>query len=173
MTVIGLHPVESTPAAVSPRLLIIVVGSPLLMTVIGLHPATDRGGTLLLVLRQIQMIKTNGIPLTKVIEIQHGNPQLKSGEDIPATHMQNTRSQRSLSQDIQTVVPADQKATAIAHTQRTMIAVREIQRAAAVAVKKVPTAAEAKVAGDKASEPRGTKHLMGITRRDIIRRCHV
>lgn len=55
------------------------------MTVIGLRLAAERQGTLILILgltarllRALQMVKTNGLPLTKAIEIQHGDQETSS-----------------------------------------------------------------------------------------------
>lgn len=84
----------------------------------------------------------------------------------------NPHNERSLSQHIQTVIPAEPKATAIPSTQRTITLAGTGRKAAAAAVKKCLTAVEAKVAVEKTPKPTETIHLMGIANRDTNRRYH-
>lgn len=80
--------------------------------------------------------------------------------------------QRSLSQHIQTIVPANQKATATTNTQRTIMLVKVSLKAVAVAGKKNLTAVEAKIAVEKTPEATKPVYRMKIVNRDIIRRYH-
>lgn len=138
------------------------VRSILFITVIRLRPA-------------IKVMKTNGIFLTTAIEIQKGDQGLiatmNANKDFtrgfPSPH-----NQRSLSQHIQTIVPANQKATATTNTQRTIMLVKVSLKAVAVAGKKNLTAVEAKIAVEKTPEATKPVYRMKIVNRDIIRRYH-
>ena len=77
------------------------------------------------------------------------NPQLKSGQGIPATHTQSNHSERSLSQHPQTSIVASQRATAVTNMQRSKTPVKASLKAAVTAVKRSRTAVEHKVAVEK------------------------
>lgn len=191
------------------------------MAVVSLRPAIERGGTLVLVLaptarllHPFRITQTNGVSLTKAIEIQHGdqglssactkralnvyapsiyfriaipqttpsprsaspeypNPQLKSGEDTPATHMPNTHSQRSLSQHIKVATLANLEVTTAKQTGRAIMIGRRSSTVAAVVAKKSMTRAKATIVGKKTPEVPGMINTMRTANNDITRRDHI
>ena len=160
------------------------------MTVVSLRPATERGGTLVLVfaltarlLHPTRITLTTGVSLTKAIEIQYGDEGLSSACTVyaPTIHIriaitQTTPSPRSASLEYpnpthmpNTLVILE---TTAEPSRATTIGRRSLTVAAVVAKKRI-IRVKARIVGKKTPEVPGMINTMRAANSDITRRDHI
>lgn len=124
----------------------------------------------------IGLLPATKMTLTKAIETKTGEQgmiaTMRNAKKDLRSRFPCTNNQRSLGQQLETMVPANPKATTATNTQRTILPVKINRKAVAVAAKKGLTAVETKITAERMLEATNRVHRMRIAIRDVMGRYH-